>query len=399
MKKTDITIVLPCLNEELTLGKCIREAQEWAKKEKLLCEIVVADNGSTDGSLKIARELGVSVVNVSQRGYGAAADTGIRAARSEFVLMADADYSYNLSHTGRFLEKLREGSDLVVGNRFAGTIEPGAMPWKNRYVGNPILSSLARILFGLKIRDFHCGIRAVRKSAYIKVSPRTPGMEFATEMILRFAKMGFLVSEAETDLRKDLRDRKPHLRPWRDGFRHLFLLLLLQPRALITAPSAILCFFATAAALALNVSGGVIVVSDVVFGSGSQIILYVFAAMFFLGVVLGEALSAYSNQVLFRNPSEIAPLKVHELGSLATKILLVSAGLFLLSVLVIGVYFITVQVNPVPKPLPEMVVSVSLIIATTLYLSFGLFAIGILLSLLSYSNTSSLSDSRQLDRE
>ena len=132
MKKPDITVVLPCLNEELTLGKCIEEAKEWAKKEGITCEIVVADNGSTDASIEIARHSGASVVAVSQRGYGAAADAGIRAASSDFVLMADSDYSYNLSHTGRFLEKLREGSDLVVGNRFAGTIEPGAMPWKNR---------------------------------------------------------------------------------------------------------------------------------------------------------------------------------------------------------------------------------------------------------------------------
>jgi glycosyltransferase involved in cell wall biosynthesis len=399
MKRIDISIVLPCLNEELTLGKCIKEAQEWAKTEHLQCEVVVADNGSTDGSLKIARELGASIVNVSERGYGAAADAGIRAAKSEFVLMADSDYSYNLSHTGRFLAKLREGSDLVVGNRFAGKIEPGAMPWKNRYIGNPVLSSLARILFGLKIRDFHCGIRAVRKSAYFKVNPRTPGMEFATEMILRFAKMGFLVSEVETDLRKDLRDRKPHLRPWRDGFRHLFLLFLLQPRALLTTPSALLFLIATAASLALYVSGGMIVVNDVKFGSGSQIVLSVFAAMFLLGIVLGEALSAFSNQVLFRNPSEIGRVKVFELGSMATKILLVSAGLFLVSVFVIGMYFITVQINPEATPLPELVATVSSSVATILYLAFGLFAIGILLSLLSYSSMSNLSDSRHLELE
>ncbi|MDR0536386.1 MAG: glycosyltransferase family 2 protein [Puniceicoccales bacterium] len=236
----EITIVMPCLNEAQTLQSCILESLKAFEDNHLRGEIIVADNGSTDGSPGIAAAAGARVIHVTARGYGSALRAGIEAARAPFILMGDADCSYDFGHVNHFAAKLREGFDLVMGNRFLGGIAPGAMPWKNRHIGNPVLSAIGRILFRVPCRDFHCGLRAFTKRAYQEMGLRTTGMEFASEMVIRATLLGMRITEIPTVLRKDGRDRPPHLRPWRDGWRHLRFMLLYSPRWLFLYPGAAL---------------------------------------------------------------------------------------------------------------------------------------------------------------
>jgi hypothetical protein len=203
-------------------------------------EVVVADNGSTDGSQALATEAGGRVVPIAAKGYGNALRGGIAAAAGRFVLMGDADGSYNFAHLPRFVERLRAGADLVMGNRFLGGIEPGAMPWKNRHIGNPALSFIGRLFFHTPIGDFHCGLRAFSADAYRRMDLRTTGMELASEMVIKSVLLGLRVEEVPTVLRKDGRDRPPHLRPWRDGWRHLRFMLLFSPRWLFWYPGILL---------------------------------------------------------------------------------------------------------------------------------------------------------------
>lgn len=232
----EISIVLPCLNEALTLASCLQEISAALSANGIDGEIVVADNGSTDGSQAIATAHGARLVPVTARGYGNALRGGIAAARGRYVLMGDADGSYDFSHLPRFLDRLRAGVDLVMGNRFAGGIRPGAMPWKNRYIGNPVLSLIGRVLFRTGIRDFHCGLRAFSVEAYRRMDLRTTGMELASEMVIKAKLLGLRLEEVPTVLRPDGRDRPPHLRPWRDGWRHLRFMLLFSPRWLFLYP-------------------------------------------------------------------------------------------------------------------------------------------------------------------
>lgn len=236
----EFSVVIPCLNEARTLGRCIRAAQDALHTHGIRGEVIVADNGSTDGSQEIARGLGARVVPVATKGYGSALDGGIRAARGRYILMADGDDSYDFGELDRFLTPLRDGNDLVMGNRFRGEIQPGAMPWKNRYFGNPVLSRLGRLLFATPCGDFHCGIRAFSKDAYERMNLRMPGMEFASEMVMQASLQGMRIAEVPATLRKDGRGRPPHLRPWRDGWRHLRLMLLHAPRWLFVYPG-LLC--------------------------------------------------------------------------------------------------------------------------------------------------------------
>lgn len=232
----DLTIVMPCLNEAETLGACVEEALRALREQNIRGEVVVADNGSTDGSQAIATRLGARVVPIAAKGYGHALQGGISAARGRYILMGDSDGSYDFTDAGRFVAKLDEGWDLVMGNRFLGGIQPGAMPWKNRHIGNPILSGIGRLLFRCPARDFHCGLRAFTKSAYERLGLRTGGMEFASEMVIKATLFHFRVTEIPTTLRPDGRSRPPHLRPWRDGWRHLRFMLLFSPRWLFLQP-------------------------------------------------------------------------------------------------------------------------------------------------------------------
>jgi glycosyltransferase involved in cell wall biosynthesis len=236
----ELSVVMPCLDEAETLETCIRKAQAALRKHGIAGEIVVADNGSTDGSREIAARLGARVVPVETRGYGAALMGGIQAARGRFVIMADADDSYDFTQLMPFLAKLREGFDLVMGNRFLGGILPGAMPPLHRYLGNPVLTGIGRLFFNSPCGDFHCGMRGFRKDAVLALDLQTTGMEFASEMVVKATRLGMRVTEVPTTLSPDGRSRPPHLRSWRDGWRHLRFLMLYSPRWLFLYPGALL---------------------------------------------------------------------------------------------------------------------------------------------------------------
>ena len=220
-----LSIVMPCLNESETLRGCIGDAARIIKIHDIDAEIVIADNGSDDGSQAIARSLGVRVIDVVVRGYGSALSAGIAASHGRYVVIADSDASYNFEDIPHFLQRLQDGFDLVVGNRFLGGIEPGAMPWSHRYIGNPILSGIGRILFESPVKDFHCGLRGFSRDAFDRMGLRTSGMEFASEMIIVAALQQMRVTEIPTRLKPDGRSRHPHLRSLRDGWRHLQLML------------------------------------------------------------------------------------------------------------------------------------------------------------------------------
>ena len=236
----ELTVVLPCLNEAETLAVCIRKAKASIAGLGIDGEVVVADNGSTDGSQDIARAEGARVVDVPIRGYGAALTAGIADAEGEFVIMGDADDSYDLSNLGPFVEALRGGADLVMGNRFAGGIEPGAMPALHRYLGNPALTAIGRFLFRSPAKDFHCGLRGFRREAILELDLRTTGMEFASEMVVKATLNKLNIVEVPTTLSPDGRSRAPHLRRWHDGWRHLRFLLLYSPRWLFLYPGVVL---------------------------------------------------------------------------------------------------------------------------------------------------------------
>lgn len=236
----ELTILMPCLNEAETLATCINKAKQYLAQTGIEGEVLVADNGSTDGSQEIARSLGARVQNVSLRGYGAALFEGSSNARGRYIIMGDSDDSYDFSKLDFFIEKLRQGDDLVMGNRFIGGIAPGAMPWKNKYIGNPVLSFIGRLLFGIKARDFHCGLRGFSKAAFEKMDLRTTGMEFASEMVIKAQLLGMTISEVPTTLSKDGRSRPPHLKPWRDGWRHLRFMASMSPRWSFIVPGFLL---------------------------------------------------------------------------------------------------------------------------------------------------------------
>jgi glycosyltransferase involved in cell wall biosynthesis len=232
----ELSVVMPCLNEVETLEACIRKAQQALSDAQISGEVVIADNGSTDGSVEIAERLGARVVLVKATGYGSALIGGIEAAAGKYVVMADADDSYDLSHIPRFVQELRAGADLVMGNRFRGGIRPGAMPFLHRYLGNPVLSGIGRLFFKSPFGDFHCGLRAFSKAAYSQMHLHTTGMEFASEMVVKATVLKLRLAEVPTTLAPDGRSRAPHLRTWRDGWRHLRFLLLYSPRWLFLYP-------------------------------------------------------------------------------------------------------------------------------------------------------------------
>jgi len=238
MSQIELTVLMPCLNESKTLQSCIEKAQKFIETAKIYGEVLVADNGSTDGSQNIAIESGARVIQVPTRGYGAALIAGIEQSRGRYIVMGDADDSYDFSDLSGFLDKLSGGQDLVMGNRFQGGIFPGAMPALHRYLGNPVLSFVGRLFFRTSIGDFHCGLRGFSREAILKLGLVTPGMEFASEMVAKASLAGLRIAEVPTTLKPDGRGRPPHLNTWRDGWRHLRFLLLFCPRWLFLYPGA-----------------------------------------------------------------------------------------------------------------------------------------------------------------
>ena len=229
------SIIFPCLNEEKTVGQCVRDALKWLGNKK--GEVIIVDNNSTDRSAVVARKNGARVVHQNRRGYGAALYTGIQAARGEYLILADADHSYDVQHLTPFLFALKKGADLVIGNRFAGGIEKGAMPWLHQYLGNPVLTTLANIFFGTNLGDYHCGLRAVRKTAIKQLDLQCVGMEFASEMIVKASLHNLSIVEVPVTYRVDGRQRRSHLRTFRDGWRHLRFLMLFAPNWVFFFPA------------------------------------------------------------------------------------------------------------------------------------------------------------------
>jgi glycosyltransferase involved in cell wall biosynthesis len=238
--EVELSVVMPCLNEAETLAACIGAARGFLRDNAVAGEVVVADNGSSDSSREVAIAEGARVELVTRRGYGAALMGGIAAARGRYVIMGDADQSYDFSALMPFLDRLRKGDDLVMGNRFRGGIMPGAMPFLHRYLGNPVLSFIGRLFFHVPLGDFHCGVRGFNRASIQSLGLVTTGMEFASEMIVKSSLAGQAISEVPAVLRKDGRSRPPHLRTWRDGWRHLRFLMLYNPRWLFFYPGTML---------------------------------------------------------------------------------------------------------------------------------------------------------------
>ncbi len=235
-ERIELTILMPCLNEAETLGACIKRAQRLLAENNIDGEILVSDNGSIDGSKKIARDLGVRVMKCPVRGYGAALQQGVEHARGKYVLMGDSDDSYHFDEAMPLIAELRRGADVCIGNRFKGVIKEGAMPFLNKYVGNPFLTAVGKIFFGVSANDFHCGMRAFRRDKVLELDLVTTGMEWASEMIVKSRLSGLHITEVPVTLYKDGRSRRPHLKRWHDGWRHLRFMLLHAPKWLFIIP-------------------------------------------------------------------------------------------------------------------------------------------------------------------
>ncbi|MDR0478063.1 MAG: glycosyltransferase family 2 protein [Desulfobulbaceae bacterium] len=251
----ELTILMPCLNEAETLAVCIRKARKFLADSGVVGEVLIADNGSDDGSQAIAAEEGARLVDAPEKGYGAALIIGIREARGQYVIMGDADDSYDFANLMPFVAALRGGGDIVMGNRFLGGITPGAMPFLHRYLGNPVLSFLGRLFFSVKVGDFHCGLRGFRRDRILALNLQTLGMEFASEMVVKASLSGYNIVEVPTTLQPDGRTRAPHLRTWRDGWRHLRFLLIHTPRWLFFYPGLFFLLLGALGAAILSTGG------------------------------------------------------------------------------------------------------------------------------------------------
>lgn len=295
----ELSVVMPCLDEAETLAGCIQAARSAIEKHGLEAEVLIADNGSQDGSQEIALREGARVVPVSERGYGSALRGGFAAARGRYVLMGDADLSYDFGQAMDFVERLRGGADLVMGSRFLGRIEPGAMPWHHRWIGNPVLSFVGRLFFRTRVSDFHCGLRAMRRDAFETLGLRTTGMEFASEMVVKASVRGLRIEEVPITLRPDGRSRAPHLRSWRDGWRHLRFLMLMSPRWTLFLPGL--------AALLLGLGLGGIVASGPFVVGGITLDVHTLVASSLLVLVGFQAMTTGVAVRLYGVEEEIGP--------------------------------------------------------------------------------------------
>ncbi len=288
----EVSFVMPCLDEAETLEACIAAARRCIEENDLAAEIVVADNGSGDGSPEIARRAGARVVPVERKGYGSALMGGFAAARGRYLVMGDADLSYDFGEAMPLIRELRAGADLVMGSRFRGRIEPGAMPWSHRWIGNPLLSAVGRRLFPSPVSDFHCGLRALSKQAYGDLNLRTTGMEFASEMVVKATARGLRVAEVPITLHRDGRSRPPHLRSFRDGWRHLRFLLTLSPRWTLFVPGALLCL--VGGALLVVLAPGPLRVGDVTFDVHTMLVGSLLVMVGYQAVTIAAAARIYA---------------------------------------------------------------------------------------------------------
>jgi glycosyltransferase involved in cell wall biosynthesis len=291
----ELSIVIPCLNESETIEICIQKAFNFLHRHNIDGEVIVADNGSIDGSLDIARRNGAKIVCVDQKGYGSALMGGIKAAKGEYVIMGDADDTYDFSALMPFVEKLREGFEMVVGNRFLGGIEDGAMPFLHKYLGNPVLTAIGRMFFKSPCKDFHCGLRGFSREAVLRLGANCPGMEFASELIVKAHLNNLKITEVPTTLSKSGRSRPPHLNTWRDGWRHLRFLLLYCPRWLFFYPGVLLIMLGIALGVPLLFTE--ISVGFVVFDIHTLFFASVFFIIGYQSLVMSAISRVYAAQV------------------------------------------------------------------------------------------------------
>jgi glycosyltransferase involved in cell wall biosynthesis len=331
----ELSIVMPCLDEAETLAVCVDKAQGYLRRSGVVGEVIVADNGSTDGSQDIARAHGARVVDVPAKGYGSALMGGIEAARGDFVIMGDADDSYDFSRLDPFVERLRAGDELVMGNRFQGGIADGAMPPLHKYLGNPVLSWVGRVLFRSPIGDFHCGLRGFNRRSILNLHLQTTGMEFASEVVVKSTLGGLRVSEVPTTLDKDGRSRPPHLRSWRDGWRHLRFLLIFSPRWLFLIPGAVA--FAIGLLGTLFLSFGPIVLGDIGLDISSQVYLAALAVVGYQSVLFAILTKIYAQHEGFRIP------RSRNFDRLERRISLESGALVGLALFVVGLAIAVAQ--------------------------------------------------------
>lgn len=334
----ELTILMPCLNEAETLATCVDKAKGYLQTSGVHGEVLIADNGSTDGSQQIAVDHGARVVDIPVKGYGAALIGGMEAANGRYVVMGDADDSYDFTALDPFVERLRAGDDLVMGNRFLGGIEPGAMPPLHKYLGNPVLTWIGRMLFRSPIRDFHCGLRGYNRRAMLGLELKTTGMEFASEMVVKSTLAGLQVSEVPTTLSKDGRSRPPHLRSWRDGWRHLRFLLIFSPRWLFLVPGL--------TALVLGAVGSLLLlfgptrIGGVGFDVASQVYLSALAIVGYQGVLFAILTKLYAEREGFRLPRSRSFAWFAQRASLESFSLVGSAAL-LIGIVVLVIQFVS----------------------------------------------------------
>jgi glycosyltransferase involved in cell wall biosynthesis len=356
----DVSFVMPCLNEAVSLPTCIGMAK--AAGEQLLAaygltsEIVIADNGSTDGSQVLAMSLGARVVPVTERGYGAALIGGFKAARGRFLVMGDADGSYDFREAVAMVGELTEGADLCMGSRFLGGVKPGAMPWKNRYIGNPVLTGILNLLFHVRIGDSHCGLRALTRECFERLGLTGAGMEFASEMVIKAALKQERIAEVPATLSPDLRDRPPHLRPWRDGWRHLRYLIMLSPAWLFMAPAAFCVLFGAAVLGGAGWNALFGAAAPFFFGNYWAVLAGAMIGIGHLAAILGVATHLYGVREGFRRPkpwvgrfSRWVTLESMLVGGVA------SAGIGLLVLTAVTFAWFARDFGPVDSVLPAVV--------------------------------------------
>ena len=374
----ELTILMPCLNEAETLVRCITKARSFLIRSGIIGEVLIADNGSTDGSQQIAEVHGARVVPVAEKGYGSALLGGIRAARGRYVIMGDSDDSYDFSRLDAFVAKLRAGFQLVMGNRFRGGIEPGAMPRLHRYLGNPVLSAVGRAFFRSTCGDFHCGLRGFERDAIFGLDLQAPGMEFASEMVVKATIHRLRITEVPTTLSPDGRSRAPHLKSWRDGWRHLRFLLLFSPSWLFLFPGAALFLVGLAMMLWLlpgpRAVGGVTLDIHTLFYSALAVVVGVHSMLFWVfAKVYGMREGFVPPDPRFTTMMRLVSL---ELG-------LIVGGVLLLSGLALGFYAVGVWGSAEfgelsPARAMRLVIPSGMAILLAFHIAYGAFFISVL---------------------